>query len=117
MHAVGVGDGWFQLCQDREQWSELYFGAVDILAQNRGTITCANIFQIWNLFSVCVCVVVLSKGRVIYQDIITFVEFSTGYWFRRILRTLLSRYSVLRTAAKVGVYSMWCLRGSNFETG
>ena len=97
------------------------FGAVDILAQNRGTITCAaNIFFKSGIFLVHVCVVVISKGRVIYQDIITFVEFSTGCWFRRILRTLLLRYSVLRTATKVKgvcVCSMWCLRGSNFETG
>ena len=54
--------------------------------------------QIWDLFSVCV--VVLSEVRVIYQDIVTVVEFSTCSWFRIILRTL---YSVLRAATKVCV--------------
>jgi len=23
LHAIGVGDGWFQLCQDRKQWSDM----------------------------------------------------------------------------------------------
>jgi len=47
LRASGVGDGWFQLCQDHRQWSEICFSAVDILAQHRGTITCAaNICQI-----------------------------------------------------------------------
>ena len=45
-------------------------------------------FQIWNHFSVFV--VVLSEGRMIYQDTITYVEVPTCCWFKRILRTLLS---------------------------
>jgi len=51
-------------------------------------------FQIWNHFSVFV--VVLSEGRVIYQGTVTFVEVPTCCWFKRILRNLLSQYSVLR---------------------
>ena len=46
LHALGVEDEWYWLCQDRKQWSELCFNAVDILVQNRGTNTCAaNIFS------------------------------------------------------------------------
>ena len=53
--AICVGDGWFQLCQDRKQWSELCSNAVDILAQNKGTIACAaNIFSNLGSFQ-CVC--------------------------------------------------------------
>ena len=58
--------------------------------------------------------VVFSKGRVIYPDIITFVEFSTFCWFRRILRTLL--IAVLCTAGNYkgqgqakGACVWWCV--------
>ena len=45
LHAMGVGDEWSQLCQNHKQWSEMCSSAVDVLAQNRGTITCtANVF-------------------------------------------------------------------------
>ena len=55
LRAVGVGDGWYQLCQNRRQWSETCSSAVDILAQHRGTITCAaNIFSNLGTFQ-CVC--------------------------------------------------------------
>ena len=57
------------------------------------------LFQMWNHFSVFE--VVLSEGRVIYQDTVTFVEVPTCCWFKRILRTLLSWYSVLWAASKV----------------
>jgi len=57
------------------------------------------LFQIWNHFSVFV--VMFSEGRVTYQDTVTFVEVPTCCWFKRILRTLLSWYSVLRAASKV----------------
>ena len=56
-------------------------------------------FQIWNYFSAFV--VMLSEERVIYQDTVTFVEVPTCCWFKRILRTLLSRYSVLQAALKL----------------
>jgi len=37
-----IGVRWYQDCK---QWSETYFSGIDILAQNRGTVTCAaNIF-------------------------------------------------------------------------
>ena len=63
--------------------------------------------QTWDLFSVCV--VVLSKGRVICQDITTVVGFSTCCWFRRILRPQLSWFSVLRAATKVCVCVCVCM--------
>ena len=79
--AIGVGDGWFQLCQDRKLWSELCSSAVDILAQNRGTISCAaNIFSNLESFQ-CVCGRT-SEGRVIYQDTVTFVEVATCCQFK-----------------------------------
>jgi len=69
LHTIGVRDGWFQLCQDCKQWSELCSSTVDILAQNRETITCAiNIFFKSRIVSVCVWSL-LSKGRVICQGI------------------------------------------------
>jgi len=49
-------------------------------------------FQIYNHFSVSV--VILSEGRVIYQDTVTFLEVPTCCWFKRILITLLSRYTL-----------------------
>ena len=64
-------------------------------------------FQILNHFSVFV--VILSEGRVIYQDTITFVEVPTCCCFKRILRTLLSRYSVLQAASKVKVCVCVCV--------
>ena len=42
LHALSVEDEWYWLCQDCKQWSELCSSAVDILAQNRGTNTCAD---------------------------------------------------------------------------
>ena len=36
--AIVVGDGWFQLCQDCKQWLEVCSSAVDVLAQNKGTM-------------------------------------------------------------------------------
>ena len=52
---MGVGDEWFQLCQDRMQWSEMCSSAVDVLAQNRGTIICAaNVFSNLGTFY-CAC--------------------------------------------------------------
>ena len=46
LRAIGVGDEWFQLCQDRKQWSKMYSIAVGCYAQNSGTITCvANDFS------------------------------------------------------------------------
>jgi len=41
LRTIGIGGGWFQLCQDRKQWSEICSSAVEILAQNKGTITYA----------------------------------------------------------------------------
>jgi len=55
LHAIGVGDGWFQLCQDHKQRSEICSSAINILAQSRGTITCAaNIFTNLGTFQ-CSC--------------------------------------------------------------
>ena len=46
LRAIGIGDGWGWLCQDCKLWSELCSSVIDILAQNKGTITCAaNIFS------------------------------------------------------------------------
>ena len=64
LHTIGVGDGWFQLYQDRKQWSEICSSAINILAQSRGTITCAtNIFANFNLELFSVTVVEVSKER------------------------------------------------------
>ena len=55
LHAIGVKDGWHQLCQDRKEWSELCSCAVDVLAQSRGRNTgAANIFSNLGIFY-CVC--------------------------------------------------------------
>ena len=46
LRAIGVVEGWFQLYQDCKQWSEICSSGVDILAKNRGIVTCAaNIFS------------------------------------------------------------------------
>jgi len=52
LHAIGVG--WFQLCQDHKQCSEICSSAINILAQSRGTVSyAANIFN--NLETNCMC--------------------------------------------------------------
>ena len=61
LHVIGVEDGWYQLCQDRKEWSELCSRAVDVLAQSRGRNTgAANIFSNLRTF-----IVFVAKDKVI----------------------------------------------------
>ena len=48
-----LGNGWFQICQDCKQWSEMCSSAIDILAQSRESVTwTTNILPAYELFSV-----------------------------------------------------------------
>ena len=102
LHAIGVGMGGFGYARIVNSGQSCVPVLLAFLhkTEEQSLVLLIFFFQIWDLFSVCV--VVLLEGRVICQGITTFVEFSTCCWFRRTLRTLLSQYSqysVLQAAA------------------